>query len=42
MYEAKRMASVFEIESVPTFVVDDKKNVTNLKPYEAFVKDLED
>ena len=42
MYEAKRMASVFEIESVPTFVVDDKKNVTNLKPYEEFVKDLED
>ena len=41
MYEAKRMASVFEIESVPTFVVDDKKNVTNLKPYEEFIKDLE-
>ena len=41
MYEAKIMASVFEIESVPTFVVNDKKNVTNLKPYEEFVKDLD-
>lgn len=41
MYEAKRLSSVYEIESVPTFIVDDQKSVTNLKPYREFISDLE-
>ena len=41
MYEAKRLSSVYEVESVPTFIIDDKKNVTNLKPYSEFIKDFE-
>lgn len=41
MYEAERLSSVYEVESVPTFIIDDKKNVTNLKPYGEFIKDFE-
>lgn len=40
MQEAKRLANIYEIESVPTFVVNDKKNVTELKEYRDFKKDL--
>ena len=40
MQRAKDLSKVFEVESVPTFVVDDKKNVTNLKPYNEFKEDL--
>lgn len=41
MQEAKRLAAIFQVESVPTFVVNDKKNVTELKEYSAFKKDLQ-
>ncbi len=41
MEEARRLASVYEVESVPTFVVDDKRNVTTLKEYREFKKDLQ-
>lgn len=40
MQRAKDLSKVFEVESVPTFVIDDKKNVTNLKPYNEFKEDL--
>ncbi|MBU5311392.1 DsbA family protein [Tissierella carlieri] len=40
MKEAKYLASVYEIDSVPTFIVNDKKKVTLLKDYEKFKKDL--
>lgn len=40
MEKAKELASVYEVESVPTFIVDDKKKVTDLKPYAEFKKDL--
>lgn len=41
MEEAKKMASVYEVESVPTFIVDEKRKVTDLKPYSEFKKDLQ-
>lgn len=37
---AKNLSSVYEVESVPTFIVDDRKKVTDLKPYHEFKKDL--
>lgn len=37
---AKQLISVFEVDSVPTFIVDDKKKVTNLKQYVEFKRDL--
>ncbi len=40
MEEAKNLWSVYEIESVPTFVVNGNKKVTLLKDYERFKKDL--
>lgn len=40
MEEARNLAKVYELDSVPSFVVDEKKVVTNLKPYEEFKKDL--
>nr|WP_300001951.1 hypothetical protein [Tissierella sp.] len=40
MQETKKLASVYEVESVPTFIVDDKNKVTNLKEYKEFKKDL--
>ena len=40
MEEARNLASIYEIESVPTFVVDENKKVTLLKDYERFKKDL--
>ena len=40
MKEAKYLASVYEIDSVPTFIVNDKKKVALLKDYEKFKKDL--
>lgn len=40
MEKAKNLASVYEVESVPTFIVDDRKKVTDLKPYHEFKKDL--
>lgn len=40
MNEAKNLVPIFDIESVPTFIVDDKKSVTLLKDFERFKKDL--
>lgn len=37
---AKNLIPVYEVDSVPTFIVNDRKNVTELKPYEEFKKDL--
>ena len=37
---AKNLIPVYEVDSVPTFIVNDKKTVTELKDYEAFKKDL--
>lgn len=34
------LASVYEINSVPTFIINDKKKVTSLKEYSKFKKDL--
>lgn len=42
MEEAKNLASVYDIDSVPTFIVNDKKKVTLLKDYKKFKKDLLD
>ena len=38
--EARNLAEVYEIESVPTFVREDNKKVYELKDYESFSKDL--
>jgi len=38
--ESKKLESVFEVDSVPTFIVNDNKKVTLLKDYEKFKKDL--
>lgn len=38
--EAKIQASAYEIESVPTFIVEENKKITTLKDYERFKKDL--
>lgn len=40
MDEAKSLVSVYDIDSVPTFIVNDKKKVTLLKDYEKFKKNL--
>lgn len=40
MEEGRNLSSMFEIESVPTFVINDKKKVTTLKDYNRFKKDL--
>ncbi len=40
MKEAKNLVSVYNIDSVPTFLVDGKKKITLLKDYEKFKKDL--
>lgn len=40
MERAKELISVYEVDSVPTFIVDDKKKVTRLKPYSEFKNDL--
>lgn len=41
MEEASRQArKVYEIPSVPSFIVDERKLVTDLKDYEGFKKDL--
>ncbi|MDR7855095.1 DsbA family protein [Tissierella sp.] len=40
MEEAKNLVDPYEIDSVPSFIVDDKKKVTLLKDYEKFKKDL--
>lgn len=40
MERAKNLIPVYAVESVPTFIVDDKKSVTELKPYEDFKNDL--
>ena len=37
---AKNLIPVYEVDSVPTFIVNDKKTVTELKDYEDFKKDL--
>ncbi|HSH36258.1 DsbA family oxidoreductase [Schnuerera sp.] len=42
MEDAKKLWSIYEIESVPTFIVDENKKVTLLKDYERFKKDLLD
>ena len=38
--ESRNLIPVYEIESVPTFIVNDKKKVELLKDYEKFKKDL--
>lgn len=40
MAEARRLSSVYEVESIPTFIVNDGKKVTKLKPYSEFKNDL--
>lgn len=40
MEEAKNLIPIYEIDSVPSFIVDDKKKVTLLKDYAKFKKDL--
>ena len=40
METAKNLATIHEIESVPTFIVNKTKKVTLLKDYERFKKDL--
>lgn len=40
MQTAKELISVYEVDSVPTFIVNDQKKVTELKPYSEFKKDL--
>lgn len=39
-FNKQEMAFVYEIDSVPTFIVNDKKKVTLLKEYSKFKKDL--
>lgn len=40
MEEAKNLVSVYNIDSVPSFIVNDKKKVELLKDYEKFKRDL--
>ena len=40
MEEAKKLSEDYNIESIPTFIVDEKKYVTLLKDYEKFKQDL--
>ena len=40
MDEAKILSEKYQIESVPTFIVNDEREVTTLKDYERFKKDL--
>ena len=40
MEEARELAAVYEIESVPTFIREDGKKVTLLKEYNKFKDDL--
>lgn len=40
MNEAKNLWSLYEVESVPTFIVNENKKVTLLKNYERFKRDL--
>ncbi len=40
--EAESLADDFNIESVPTFIVENKKKPTQLKEYNDFIKDLLD
>lgn len=42
MDEARDLISVYNIESVPTFILEDGTQVTTLKEYEKFKKDLLD
>lgn len=41
MNEAKNLWSLYEVESVPTFIVNENKKVTLLKNYERFKRDLQ-
>ncbi len=38
--DAHELAIKYDIESIPTFIVDDVKKPTTLKPYKDFIKDL--
>ncbi len=38
--EAARLSRVYNIESVPTFIINGEKHVTRLKDYERFKRDL--
>lgn len=40
METAKELISVYEVDSIPTFIVNDQKKVTKLKPYAEFKGDL--
>lgn len=40
IHEAIELSKTFNIESVPSFIVDDIKELTTLKDYERFKKDL--
>ena len=42
MERAKNLIPVYEVDSVPSFIVNDKKKVTDLKPYAEFKSDLLD
>lgn len=38
--DSKKLANSYEVESIPTFIVDGKKKPTHLKEYDEFIKDL--
>lgn len=40
MKDAHKLSEDYDIESVPTFIVDEVKHITTLKDYEKFKKDL--
>ncbi|WP_353094629.1 DsbA family protein [Tissierella praeacuta] len=40
MKESKNLVSLYDIDSIPTFIVDNNKKVTLLKDYNKFKKDL--
>ena len=42
MEEAEKLRKSFEINSVPSFIINEEKKVTGLKPYESFKEDLLD
>lgn len=38
--DAIKLSRAYNIESVPTFIINDEKHVTRLKDYERFIRDL--
>lgn len=41
LIEAAKLAEKYQIDSVPTFIVDDVKKPTTLKSYDEFIKELQ-